>query len=50
MSNRPFGAEDMARRRKRSVIMALVLAALMVLFFATTIVRIGSNFTAMSGG
>ncbi len=50
MSNTPFGAEDMARRRKRSVIMALVLAVLMVLFFATTIVRIGGNFAAMSGG
>ena len=50
MNNAPFGTEDMARRRKRSIIMALILAALMVLFFATTIVRIGSNFAAMSGG
>ncbi len=50
MSNAPFTPADMARRRKRSVIMALVLAALMVLFFAATIVRIGSNFAALSGG
>ncbi|MDP1699601.1 MAG: hypothetical protein Q8L53_01390 [Aestuariivirga sp.] len=50
MNNTPFNPADMARRRKRSVIMALVLAALMVLFFAATIVRIGSNFAAMAGG
>ena len=50
MNNAPFNTEDMARRRKRSIIMALILGALMVLFFATTIVRIGSNFAAMSGG
>jgi hypothetical protein len=50
VNNTPFSPADMARRRKRSVIMALVLAALMILFFATTIVRIGGNFTAMAGG
>jgi accessory gene regulator protein AgrB len=50
VNNAPFSTEDMVRRRKRSVIMALILGALMVLFFATTIVRIGSNFAAMSGG
>ena len=50
MSNTPFSAEDMARRRKRSVIMALVLVALLVLFFATTIVRIGGNFAIVNGG
>ena len=50
MSNAPFSPADMARRRKRAVIMALILAALMVLFFALTIVRIGSNFTAVAGG
>jgi hypothetical protein len=50
VNNTPFSPADMARRRKRSVIMALVLAALMVLFFATTIVRIGGNFAAMAGG
>jgi accessory gene regulator protein AgrB len=38
-----FSPEDMARRRKRSIAMALVLAALMVMFFITTIVRLGSG-------
>jgi hypothetical protein len=50
VKNTPFSPADMARRRKRSIILALILAVLVVLFFATTIVRIGSNFTAMSGG
>jgi len=50
VNNTPFSPADMARRRKRSVIMALILAVLVVLFFATTIVRIGGNFAAMSGG
>jgi hypothetical protein len=40
----------MARRRKRSLVMALILAGLVGLFFAATIVRISSNFTMMSGG
>ena len=35
----PFSPEDMARRRKRSIITALCLLALIVLFFVTTIVR-----------
>ena len=50
MSNTPFSPVDMARRKKRSVVMALILAVLVVLFFASTIVRIGSNFAAVSGG
>ena len=50
MSDAPFSPADMARRKKRSVVMALILAVLVVLFFATTIVRIGSNFAAMAGG
>jgi uncharacterized membrane protein affecting hemolysin expression len=50
VSNTPFNPADMARRRKRSVVMAVILAVLVVLFFAATIVRIGSNFAAMSGG
>ena len=50
MNDTPFSPADMARRRKRSVVMALILAVLMVLFFAATIVRIGGNFAAMSGG
>ncbi len=50
MNNAPFSTEDMARRRKRSIIMAVILGVLVVLFFATTIVRIDSNFAMMSGG
>lgn len=41
MTQSPFGPEDMARRRKRALVMALVLAALVALFFITTIVRLG---------
>jgi accessory gene regulator protein AgrB len=37
----PFGPEDMARRKKRAVVMALVLLGLVALFFVTTIVRLG---------
>lgn len=37
----PFSPEDMARRRKRSIVLAIVLAALMVIFFVTTLVRLG---------
>jgi len=43
MATKPFGPEDMARRRKRAIALALVLAALVVLFFITTIVRLGGN-------
>ena len=41
MTESPFGPEDLARRRKRALAMALVLAALAALFFITTIVRLG---------
>lgn len=43
MDQRPFSPEDMNRRRKRSVALALVLAGLVVLFFVTTIVRLGGE-------
>ena len=43
MTNTPFGPEDMARRKKRAVAMALILIGLAVLFFVTTIVRLGSS-------
>lgn len=43
MTNAPFSPEDMARRRKRAIAMALILAALVVLFFVTTLVRIGGG-------
>ena len=50
MKNAPFNAEDMARRKKRALVMALVLGVLVILFFATTIVRLGSNTAMMGGG
>jgi accessory gene regulator protein AgrB len=37
----PFSPEDMARRKKRALVMALVLAGMMAMFYITTIVRIG---------
>ncbi len=43
MAIKPFGPEDMARRRKRAIALALILAALVILFFVTTIVRLGGN-------
>ena len=43
MAIKPFGPEDMARRRKRAIALALVLAALVILFFITTMVRLGGN-------
>ena len=45
MTKTPFGPEDMARRKKRAIVMALVLVAMVVLFFITTIVRLGSAIT-----
>jgi hypothetical protein len=41
MTNTPFGPEDMARRKKRAIALALVLGGLVVLFFVTTLVRLG---------
>lgn len=40
---KPFSPQDMARRRKRAVAMALVLLALVVFFFVTTLVRLGGS-------
>jgi accessory gene regulator protein AgrB len=37
----PFSPEDMARRKKRAIVMAAVLLGLVALFFITTIVRLG---------
>ena len=39
----PFSPEDMARRHKRSIVLAIVLAALMVIFFVSTLVRLGGS-------
>jgi hypothetical protein len=41
----PFSPEDMARRRRRSIAMALGLVAMMVIFFVSTLVRLGANIT-----
>lgn len=41
MANPPFSPEDMARRKKRALVMALVLGGMVLLFFVTTIVRLG---------
>ena len=49
MSNLPFDAKDMARRRKRSIVMAVILAVLIVMFFAITIVRLSSNAAIVAG-
>lgn len=43
MTQSPFGPEDMARRRKRAIATALILAAMVALFFITTIVRLGGS-------
>ena len=43
----PFSPEDMARRRRRSIVMALALLALIAIFFFSTLVRLGGN---MPGG
>lgn len=48
MAQVPFGPEDMSRRRKRSVALAIILVALLVLFFITTIVRIGGQAALQS--
>jgi hypothetical protein len=50
MSNVPFSPEDMARRRKRSIVMALAIAALMIVFFAASIVKIADSAKFAVGG
>ena len=42
----PFGPEDMSRRKRRAIVMALVLLALVALFFITTMVRMGGHVAA----
>jgi hypothetical protein len=41
----PFSPEDMARRKKRNLAIALGLGVLIVLFYVTTIVRMGGLAT-----
>jgi hypothetical protein len=40
---RDLTPEEIAVRRRRSIVLALVLAAFAILFFITTIVRLGGN-------
>ena len=37
----PFSPEDLKRRRRRALVMAFCLAGFMLLFYVTTIVKIG---------
>jgi hypothetical protein len=39
----PFSPEDLARRKRRSAAMAIGLVLLVVLFFVTTLVKLGSG-------
>ncbi len=39
----PFSPEDLARRRRRSIVLAFILFGLVVLFFVTTVVRLGGD-------
>lgn len=41
--SQPFGPEDLARRRRRSIAIAVILVVLVGLFYVTTIVRLGGN-------
>ena len=44
----PFSPEDLARRKRRSVAMAIGLVAMVVLFFVSTLVRLGANIIERS--
>ena len=39
----PFSPEDLARRKRRSLALGLILAAVAALFFVSTLVRLGGN-------
>jgi len=39
----PFSPADMVRRRRRNIVLAWSLAALFVIFFVSTLVRLGAN-------
>ncbi len=43
MAQDPFSPQDMVHRRRRAVALAFILVALVVLFFVTTIVRLGGD-------
>jgi hypothetical protein len=39
----PFSPEDLARRKRRSIALGLILAAVAVMFFVSTLVRLGGS-------
>ncbi len=41
--NREWSEEDLKKRRLRSIAIALILAGMVVLFYITTLVRLGGN-------
>ena len=43
MQHHQWTRQELATRRKRSIAIALVLVGLVVLFYVTTIVRLGGN-------
>ena len=47
MEFRKLTQEEIARRRKRNIAMALSLGALSLLFFVTTMIRISENLGSM---
>lgn len=50
MMSKPFDTEDLARRRRRAIVMALALVALVALFFVTTIVKMGHSGMNLGAG
>ncbi len=44
----PFSPEDLARRKRRSIAMGLILAAVAILFFVSTLVRLGGSIAERS--
>ncbi|MCB1378477.1 MAG: hypothetical protein KDK89_08955 [Alphaproteobacteria bacterium] len=48
MTQTPFGPEDMARRKRRAIAMAVILLGLVALFFITTMVRLGGSIAERS--
>ena len=47
--SKPFDTEDLARRRRRALFMGVALAGLVVLFFVTTIVKMGHSGMTLGG-
>ena len=48
MERRELTPQEMAARRRRSIALALVLAAFVVVFFVTTMVRLSGNVARRS--